>query len=217
MFSLSRIGVFGGTFDPVHLGHLHVAKEVLKALFLDKIVFVPTNTQPYKAGTNCACPLDRYNMLCLAVQDEKKFLVSKVDIIRGGITYTVDTLKDIKKIYPKDELFFIVGMDCANEIKRWKNYDELIGMAKFVAVTRPSIKPLFNSSSCKRQANIEKDMLNCKRIDNVSNEIIILNIPNMDISSTKCRNAVKSGNYISDMVPFNVEKYIIEHNLYGTE
>jgi nicotinate-nucleotide adenylyltransferase len=132
-----KIGILGGTFNPVHIGHLILAEEVREKLGLDKIIFVPTALPPHKDNLNIAPAKDRLKMLKLAVASNKFFAVSDVEIKRQGRSYTIDTLKEFKAKYPHDELYFIIGSDLLKYLSEWKDLSQIISMVKFVAATRP--------------------------------------------------------------------------------
>ena len=132
-----RLGIMGGTFDPIHHGHLVAASEVAAEFELDEVVFVPTG-QPWQKSDRQVSPAeDRYLMTVVATASNPRFTVSRVDIDRPGATYTVDTLRDLHRLHPDAELFFITGADAMGQILTWKDVDELWGLAHFVGVTRP--------------------------------------------------------------------------------
>ena len=132
-----RIGIMGGTFDPIHNGHLVAASEVSWVYDLDEVIFVPTGRPVFKLDKNVTNAEDRYLMTVIATASNPKFTVSRVDIDRPGVTYTIDTLRDIRAQYPDAELFFITGADAVAEIMQWKDADKMWDLAHFVAVTRP--------------------------------------------------------------------------------
>lgn len=188
-----RLGVMGGTFDPIHHGHLVAASEVAAALNLDEVLFVPTGEPPQKPDvTNSE---DRYLMTVIATASNPRFNVSRVDIDRDGPTYTVDTLRDIQAEHPDAELFFITGADAIMQILEWKDFDELWSAAKFVAVTRPG-----------------HDM----RLPENAPEgaIEVLEVPALSISSTDVRQRAANGDPVWYLVPDGVVQYINKHNLY---
>ena len=131
-----RIGIMGGTFDPIHHGHLVAASEVLSVFNLDEVVFVPTGRQPYKRDRKVTLAEHRYLMAVIATASNPRFSVSRVDIERGGTTYTIDTLRDLRKAYPDADFFFITGADVLPQILEWKDSEDLWSMAHFVGVTR---------------------------------------------------------------------------------
>ncbi|MPZ03320.1 nicotinate-nucleotide adenylyltransferase, partial [Micrococcus luteus] len=161
-----RLGIMGGTFDPIHHGHLVAASEVAAEFALDEVIFVPTG-QPWQKSDRQVSPAeDRYLMTVVATASNPRFTVSRVDIDRPGATYTVDTLRDLRRLHPDAELFFITGADAMGQILTWKDVDELWGLAHFVGVTRPG-----------------HDLSDMGLGDDVS----LMEIPAMAISSTDCR------------------------------
>lgn len=183
----------GGTFDPIHHGHLVAASEVAASLALDEVIFVPTGQPWQKQGRDVSPAEDRYLMTVIATASNPSFNVSRVDIDRPGLTYTIDTLKDLKLQYPEDEFFFITGADALAEIFKWKDIEELWPLAHFVGVTRPG--------------HVLSDF---GRKENIS----LMEIPAMAISSTDCRQRVKEGKPVWYLVPDGVVQYIAKHRLY---
>jgi len=132
-----KTGILGGTFNPVHIGHLILAEEVREKLGLDKIIFVPTALPPHKDNLNIAPACDRLKMLKLATKSNKFFAVSDAEIKRHGRSYTIDTVKEFKAKYPRDELYFIIGSDLLKYLNEWKDLSEILKMIRFVVATRP--------------------------------------------------------------------------------
>lgn len=188
-----RLGVMGGTFDPIHHGHLVAASEVAAALNLDEVIFVPTG-EPWQKP-NVTNPEDRYLMTVIATASNPRFNVSRVDIDRDGPTYTVDTLRDIQADNPDAELFFISGADAITQILAWKDFDELWKAAKFVAVTRPGHAMQLPESA-------------------PEGAIEVLEVPALSISSTDVRERAANGEPVWYLVPDGVVQYINKHNLY---
>lgn len=187
-----RIGVMGGTFDPIHNGHLVAASEVARAFDLDEVVFVPTG-QPYmKSGVTDA--EHRYLMTVVATASNPMFTVSRVDIDRPGPTYTVDTLQDLHSLRPGSQLVFISGADAVQQIVDWKDHDGLWDLAHFVAVTRPG-------HALSLTGLPERD-------------VSLLEVPALAISSTDCRDRVRRGFPVWYLVPDGVVQYISKHHLY---
>jgi nicotinate-nucleotide adenylyltransferase len=191
--SRRRIGVMGGTFDPIHNGHLVAASEVAAALNLDEVLFVPTGEPWQKAGVTATS--DRYLMAEIATASNPRFKVSTVDIDRDGPTYTVDTLRDLHDLHPDSDLFFITGADAVASIGTWKDEADLWGLAKFVAVTRPDHQ---------LDLPIAPD-----------GAIQVLEIPALAISSTDIRKRVAEGKPIWYLVPDGIVQFIAKHRLYG--
>ncbi|MER7280116.1 nicotinate-nucleotide adenylyltransferase [Dactylosporangium sp. NPDC000244] len=190
-----RVGIMGGTFDPIHHGHLVAASEVADRFGLDEVVFVPTG-QPWQKSEFTVSPAeDRYLMTVIATASNPRFTVSRVDIDRGGPTYTVDTLRDLRDSYGADaELFFITGADALGKILSWKDAADLFELAHFVGVTRPG----FELSASHLPA------------DTVS----LVQVPAMAISSTACRRRVAEGKPVWYLVPDGVVQYIAKRGLY---
>ena len=188
-----RLGVMGGTFDPIHNGHLVAASEVAAALELDEVLFVPTGQPWQKADVTETS--NRYLMAEIATAANPRFKVSTVDIDRAGPTYTVDTLRDLSLQHPDADLFFITGADAVTSIAGWKDSDDLWSLAKFVAVTRPG-----------HQLDLPEAP---------EGAIQVLEIPALAISSTDIRERVLSGKPIWYLVPDGIVQFIAKHGLYG--
>jgi nicotinate-nucleotide adenylyltransferase len=190
-----RVGVMGGTFDPIHHGHLVAASEVAQWFDLDEVVFVPTGEPWQKAGVS---PSEhRYLMTVIATASNPRFTVSRVDIDRSGPTYTIDTLRDLKARRPDAELYFITGADAIAQILSWRDHDELWDLAHFVAVSRPG------------------HVLSTDGLP--SEDVSQLEIPALAISSTDCRDRVRQGHPVWYLVPDGVVQYIAKHHLYRSE
>jgi nicotinate-nucleotide adenylyltransferase len=188
-----RIGVMGGTFDPVHHGHLVAASEAQVRFALDEVVFVPTG-QPYRKSGAVSAAEDRYLMTVVATASNPRFTVSRVDVDRDGPTYTVDTLQDLAVKFPDDELFFITGADALEQILSWHRADEMFRLAHFVGVTRPGFE-------------LDGDHL-------PRGAVSLLEVPAMAISSTACRERVAAGEPVWYLVPDGVVQYIAKRGLY---
>jgi nicotinate-nucleotide adenylyltransferase len=188
-----RLGVMGGTFDPIHNGHLVAASEVAAVLNLDEVLFVPTG-EPYQKS-DVTPTSDRYLMTEIATAANPRFKVSTIDIDRNGPTYTVDTLRDLQRMHPDAQLFFITGADAISSITDWKDSVELWDLAKFVAVTRPG------------------HILDLP--DAPEGAIQVLEIPALAISSTDIRKRVSEGKPIWYLVPDGIVQFIAKHRLYG--
>jgi nicotinate-nucleotide adenylyltransferase len=189
-----KIGVMGGTFDPVHHGHLVAASEVADRFALDEVVFVPTG-QPWQKSSREVSPAeDRYLMTVVATASNPRFSVSRVDIDREGPTYTADTLADLHAAMPDDQLFFITGADALQAILSWRRVDEIFRYAHFVGVTRPGYE-------------LEDDHL-------PEGAVTLVEVPAMAISSSDCRERVAAGHPVWYLVPDGVVQYISKRNLY---
>lgn len=182
----------GGTFDPIHHGHLVAASEVAQSYDLDEVVFVPTG-QPWQKSRVTEGE-HRYLMTVIATASNPRFTVSRVDLDRDGPTYTIDTLRELRAARPDAELFFISGADAVNQILGWKDSAELWELAEFVAVTRPG------------------HVLSADSLPNP--DVKVLEVPAMAISSTDCRARVQKGYPVWYLVPDGVVQYISKHHLY---
>ena len=184
----------GGTFDPIHHGHLVAASEVQNALDLDEVVFVPTG-EPWQKTARTVSPREhRYLMTVIATASNPRFTVSRVDVDRPGPTYTIDTLRDLSQLYPGSELFFITGADALAQILSWKDVDELFELAQFVGVNRPDHE-------------LSGDGLPAERVS-------LMEVPAMAISSTACRERVQAGEPVWYLVPDGVVQFIAKYRLY---
>jgi len=185
----------GGTFDPIHHGHLVAASEVAQSFDLDEVVFVPTG-QPWQKHDVSAAE-HRYLMTVIATASNPRFTVSRVDIDREGPTFTIDTLRDLKAERPTAELFFITGADAIAQILSWRDHDELWDLAHFVAVSRPG------------------HVLSTDGLP--SDDVSQLEVPALAISSTDCRDRVRRGHPVWYLVPDGVVQYIAKHHLYRSK
>ena len=198
MTSPQRIGIMGGTFDPIHNGHLVAASEVAYRFQLDQVVFVPTGQPWQKAGRDVTAAEHRYLMTRVATASNPRFTVSRVDIDREGPTYTIDTLRDLRELFPDAELYFITGADSLASIMSWRDWEVMLEMANFVGVTRPGYE-------------LSKDMLPLGSQTGIE----LIEIPAMAISSTDCRKRAGEGEPVWYLVPDGVVQYIAKNNLYG--
>jgi len=189
----------GGTFDPIHHGHLVAASEVQARFGLDEVVFVPTG-QPWQKAHREVSPAEhRYLMTVIATAANPRFEVSRVDIERDGPTYTIDTLRDLAALQPEADLFFITGADAMAQILTWRDHDELFELAQFVACTRPG-------------HDLDESML----ADLPEGRVTVLEIPALAISSTDCRDRVSAGDPVWYLVPDGVVQYLAKHGLYAS-
>ena len=189
-----RVGIMGGTFDPIHHGHLVAASEVESLFELDEVIFVPTGEPWQKSERRVSTAEHRYLMTVIATASNPRFWVSRVDIDRAGPTYTIDTIRDIAAQRPGAELFFITGADALGQILTWKDADEALKLARFVGVTRPGYEL--------SDAHLPTD------------SVMLLDVPAMAISSSDCRERVAAGRPVWYLVPDGVVQYINKHALY---
>ena len=201
---ISKLAIMGGTFDPIHIGHLVTAEEVRHEFDIDEVLFVPTGYPPHKSNVNMTTSEHRYLMTVLATAANPSFKVSRLEIDREGVTYTIDTIKELKHIYGEGvRLYFITGADAVHKILTWKESEELLQICEFVAVTRPG----YNKQELLQQ--IEE----LKR--NYETNIHFLEVPALAISSSDIRGRIENSKPIKYLVPEEVENYIKKYNLYA--
>lgn len=193
----TRLGVMGGTFDPIHHGHLVAASEVAAYLDLDEVVFVPTGQPWQKAEKKVTDPEHRYLMTVIATASNPRFTVSRVDIDRDGPTYTIDTLTDLRELRPNADLFFITGADALGQIMTWKDAEKMWDLAYFIGVTRPG-----------HELTIPEP---------AEGRVALLEIPAMAISSTGIRDRARDKMPVWYLVPDGVVQYINKYELYSAD
>lgn len=195
---MRRVGVLGGTFDPVHHGHLVAASEVAFRLGLDQVLLVPAGQQWQKTRPDISPPEDRYAMTVIATDPDPRLAASRVDVDRDGPTYTVDTLTDLRaELGPDVELFFITGADALAGLATWHRAEEIPALAHLVGVTRPG-----------------HDLEAPDSLGLPAGAVTYVEIPALDISSSDCRARVAAGAPIRYLVPDAVEQYVADHGLY---
>ncbi|MFC2144765.1 nicotinate-nucleotide adenylyltransferase [Actinomycetota bacterium] len=201
-----KIGIMGGTFNPVHHGHLVTAQEALDQFGLDEVIFIPTGDPPHKIEDLLAHAEDRYLMTVIATSSNSSFFVSRVEIDRKGKSYTIDTVKELRKIFGSDsELYFITGADAILEILTWKNTREIVTLAKFIAATRPG----YDLSKIK---GLKTTLFDSE--EKADRRIFVMEIPALAISSTNIRQRIKNRRPVNYLVPEGVNNYILKHGLY---
>jgi nicotinate-nucleotide adenylyltransferase len=198
-----KIGIMGGTFDPIHYGHLVTAEAAREKFCLDKVIFVPSGNPPHKRSKEISPGIDRVNMTVLATANNPYFEVSDIELKRDGYTYTVDTLKEFIKMYGENTRFyFITGADAVMEILTWKDVSTILKLCRIVSAYRPG-------------ADINKFRSMVDELERVHrSNIHLIEVPALAISSTEIRKRVKSGITIKYLLPEKVEKYILEKGLY---
>jgi nicotinate-nucleotide adenylyltransferase len=188
-----RIGVFGGTFNPIHMAHLLIAEECRDRLNLDKVLFVPCAHPPHKRNDDIAPALDRLAMVRLAIEGHRHFEVDSVELDREGPSFTKDTLAELARRHPDDEIYYIVGRDAFDEMPTWKAPEEIVKLAQLVVVNRPSDK---------------------RQSEDWYEPILRVVVPDLGISAEEIRFRVRMGRSIQYWVPAGVEEYIYEKGLY---
>lgn len=200
-----KIGIMGGTFNPIHNGHLLIGDYAKKQFGLDEVVYIPNGKPAYKSIDIDISPENRYDMVKLAIENMDGFTVSDLEIKRDGITYTIDTIKELKKFYKDADLYFIVGEDSLFNLEDWKNYRELFKLCSFLVFKR-------------REESEVRIIREIKRLNEMYGaDIHYIKSPVINISSTKIRSQVKLGNKVASDIPESVEKYIYDNNLYGDD
>jgi nicotinate-nucleotide adenylyltransferase len=195
-----RLGVMGGTFDPIHNGHLVAASEVADLFDLDEVVFVPTG-QPWLKGRQVSAGEDRYLMTVIATAANPRFSVSRVDIDRGGLTYTKDTLRDLHNLNPDSDLYFITGADALASILSWQDWEQMFAMARFVGVSRPGYE-------------LGREHLTDVLEDLPDDALTLVEVPALAISSTDCRQRAQDNRPLWYLMPDGVVQYISKRELY---
>lgn len=200
---LQRIGLMGGTFDPIHYGHLVTAEAARCEFSLDKVIFIPSGHPPHKKDYQVTAAEHRYRMTVLATASNPFFEVSRIEIERAGMSYTIDTVTEFRQLLgPEPELYFITGADAILEILHWKDVDELLKKCRFIAATRPGF-PLEKLEDLKPQLPLES-----------WDRIHIIEVPALAISSTDIRRRVRARKTIKYLLPEAVEEYIRQEGLY---
>jgi len=211
-----HIAIMGGTFNPIHLGHLRVAEEAREYLNIDKVIFIPTFIPPHKNNGSLISPEDRLEIARLAAKDNPDFQVSDMEIKRGGRSYTVETLQTLQKEMPDVELSFIVGTDLFNEITMWCEYERLFELTNFIVVARRGypVKKVDEILPNKLAKQFTYDTAKNIYVHQKGKTIAYLATTLMDISASQIRQRIKEGRSVRYLMPHNVERYIFEKKLY---
>ena len=216
-----RLGILGGTFNPIHLGHLAAAEEIRDRLKLEKVIFIPSFLPPHKIDEDIPSAVQRQEMIRLAIRGNANFTVSDMEIRRGGRSYTVDTIEALQQAHPGAELYFLTGLDSFLEIRTWKDWGRLLTLCSFVVLSREGYR--FHDIEQLGIVNVpeqELSALDAREKDQVampagSIRVYLERIPFYDISSTDIRTRVREGQSIKYRLPEAVEHYIIENKLYA--
>lgn len=216
MNSVRRLGVFGGSFNPVHFGHLRAAEEVCEELLLDQIIFIPTYIPPHKDTSFLVAFEHRYNMVSLALKGHPKFIVSDIEARLGGTSYTVRTLTRLREVHQKADIFFLVGSDAFMEIDSWWHFREIFDLASITIMTRPGVSPEDISKFVSERLNLDyrwvEDEKHFKHSEGYP--IRLVSVTLIDISASRIRRLVSLGRSIRFLVPEAVREYIILNRLY---
>jgi nicotinate-nucleotide adenylyltransferase len=216
-----KIGVFGGTFNPIHYGHLRAAEEVREMLGLDKVLFIPSGNPPLKSE-DLANALGRYKMARLAAVGNRAFDVLDIESVKSGKSYTVETLEVLLNLHRGSDLYFMLGIDAFLDIPNWWEPERLISMVNFAVISRPGCN--FEDLRLSPYLNVERD--NLRALDGSDRESLtiqlkslkeaaLVRITSLDISSSDIRRRIRAGQSIKYLLPENVESFIISHKLYS--
>ncbi len=216
-----RIGILGGTFNPIHLGHLAAAEEIGDRLQLDQVLFVPSFLPPHKQEEDLPSAVQRQEMVRLAIAGNPRFVLSDIEINRGGRSYTIDTVDELRRLHRDAELHFITGIDSFLEIRTWKHWQRLLTLCTFVVLSREGTR--FRELAALHLVpvpEVDLDTLDerAKRQISVRTpdaSLVLVTIPRYEISSTDIRERVRKGRSIKYLLPDAVEAYIIENKFYA--
>ncbi|MEX1231969.1 MAG: nicotinate-nucleotide adenylyltransferase [Planctomycetaceae bacterium] len=197
-----RLGIFGGTFDPVHFGHLVLAEQCREQCQLDEVWFVPAAVPPHKRETPITPGKQRVEMLELALAGMPQFKISDIELKRTGLSFTVETLAAIAANRPDDELYLLIGADSLNDFPTWREPERIAELAAIVAVNRGEPSSVDKAAACKSLG------------ETISSRVQFVTMPGIAISATDLRNRVSSGRSLRFLVPRAVEEYIVQHELY---
>lgn len=189
---MKKVGILGGTFNPPHYGHLLIANEVLAALDLDEIWFMPNGEPPHKKKVESISDEERLQMIKMAIKGNEAFRIETIELTRKGPSYTVDTMRLMNQQYPEYQFFFIIGADMIEYLPKWRHIDELVKLVQFVGVERPSYSQLTDYP------------------------VLYVDVPAVDISSSMIRERLKNGKTVRYLLPDSVINFIEEKHLYGT-
>lgn len=213
-----KIGLFGGTFNPIHLGHLRAARIVQEAFSLSQVLFIPSYIPPHKVTLDIASPQNRLKMVELALAGNSRFKPCAIEVEAREKSYSVLTLEKIKKIHPGSSLFFILGVDAFLEIETWKEYERVLSQCSFVVISRPGYdldraRDVLGRRFHKEMYAVSSDEPLEERLF-LSFRIFLLKIDALDVSSTEVRRRIKNGDSLEGLIPQEVEAYIREKGLY---
>ena len=213
-----KIGLFGGTFNPIHLGHIKAAEIVTQRFLLDKLYFIPSYIPPHKESVHIASPRHRLRMIELAVDSYPHFIPSSIEIDAGGKSYSIVTLKRIKAQYPESKILFLLGVDAFLEIETWRDYENVLEQCSFIIMSRPPFHLedahyVLNKKYSQRIVDLSGSSAPVN-IEDSADLIYLVPIQALDISSTEVRKRVMRNQSIQYLVPESVERYIKENGLY---
>ncbi len=216
---MEQVVVFGGTFNPIHMGHLRIAEEVRQLFRLREVIFMPSAIPPHKPAQVIVSPKHRLAMTILATTDNLHFSTSAIEVDRNDRSFTIDTLRELKGCCYQTEFYFMVGLDAFLEIHSWKEAANLFNLCKFVVVHRPGVSQrdflaYINSEFFKQIGGLKYQILDQTSSIDYNSQVFLLDIPSLDISSSSIRRMVRQGKSIKYLAPAAVENYIRKQSLY---
>ena len=219
---MSSVGVLGGTFNPIHIGHLAIARQARESLALDRVIFVPTGDPPHKPHQKLAAASDRYEMVRLAIASDSAFSISDIEMRRPGKSYTIDTIRLLQQEYGQEtRLFFLIGLDAFLEIRTWRDPETLLTLCSFVVISRPGLS--FQTLSAlplipriPGASLMDLDAGRSMRLDFSvgSQSLICLRLPPSSVSASDIRARIAEGTSTANLLPPAVESYILQHHIY---
>jgi nicotinate-nucleotide adenylyltransferase len=223
---MKHLGIFGGTFNPIHFGHLRVAVDVLEKFELDTIIFIPSAQPPHKSYSNIANAFDRLKMTQLAIHSYPLFECSNIETKRQGVSYTIETIQEMRILHPGNvQFYYLIGIDAFFAIHTWKSFEKLFDIIPFIVMSRPEIS---NHSMLANNTNLidyiqqtisreyQHSEQNKRMIHPSKQPVYYCQVTALDISSSKIRTYLKKGQSIQYLLPDYVHKYIIENKIYQT-
>ena len=217
-----RLGLLGGTFNPIHNGHLAIARQTREALTLDRIVFIPTNDPPHKTHQSLAPAKDRYEMVRLAIESDSAFAISDVELRRSGKSYSIDTVKLLQREYGlQTQLYFLIGLDAFLDFPSWREPGVLLTLCSFVVISRPGLSfqalltlPLLPFLSQQSLVDLDTGRSSELTVPMGAQSLICLRLPPSDVSASAIRSKIKQGLPTANLLPPTVESYILQHHIY---
>jgi nicotinate-nucleotide adenylyltransferase len=219
---LDRLGLLGGTFNPIHNGHLAIARQTREALSLDRILFIPTNDPPHKPLQSLAPAKDRYEMVRLAIRSDPQLAISDLELRRSGTSYSIDTVRQLQQEYgPQTQLFFLIGLDAFLDFPTWHEPATLLTLCSFIVISRPGLSfqalgtlPLLPTLPQQSLLDLDRGNSSKLSVSMGSHALICLRLPPCDISASEIRSKFKQGLPTANLLPPPVESYILQHHIY---
>lgn len=218
----SRLGIFGGTFNPIHNGHIAIAGQTCEALGLDRILFIPTGDPPHKSPHQLVPGIHRYEMVRLAIGPDRRFSISDIELRRPGKSYTIDTIRLLQEEYGTDSaLYFLIGLDAFLEFSTWREPKALLGLCSFVVISRPGLSfqslaavPLLPPLPLQPLADLDAGRRSTWDVAMGTRRLICLRLPPSEVSASDIRRRIGLKLPVANLLPPPVESYILQHHLY---